>query len=194
MRFQVFLSGLVCALLATHEAASARSLDQLGADHLATLGDESYLAQESEPEKPKLMKQEKIGGMAGVYYKNRPGYKEPKQQEEQGGDDCAKLARAAGECTGGKRGGKDADDANKDKDKKDKDDKHARDSYYWSQQDHIRRTNQENYTRRYWEQYNSQKEEEERIRKERWSYETKKKTEEHQRKLTEEREEKNRQW
>ena len=125
------------------------------------------------------MQREVDGGPGSVYRPEKYTEKARKKVPEDGGDDCAALAKAAGECTGGKRGGKDADDANKDKDKKDKDDKHARDSHYWSQQEHIRRTNQENYTRRYWEQYNSQKEEEERIRKEKWAYETRKRTEEH---------------
>ena len=40
-------------------------------------------------------------------------------EDKKGGDDCSKLAKAAGECVGGKRGGKDADDKQKDKDKKD---------------------------------------------------------------------------
>ena len=43
----MFLSGLVCALLASQEPASAASLDQLGAD--LSLDDASVLAQESDP-------------------------------------------------------------------------------------------------------------------------------------------------
>ena len=43
----MFLSGLVCALLASQEA-SAASLDQLGADP-TSLDDDSVFAQESPP-------------------------------------------------------------------------------------------------------------------------------------------------
>ena len=45
----MFLSGLVCALLASQEkTASAASLDQLGADP-TSLDDDSVFAQESPP-------------------------------------------------------------------------------------------------------------------------------------------------
>ena len=47
------------------------------------------------------------------------------------GDDCAKLAKAAGECTGGRRGGKDVDDANKEKDRRDRESRYNSSSYYW---------------------------------------------------------------
>ena len=213
MRFQVFLSGLVCALLASQEAASAASLDQLGADHLASLDDATTFAQESDPtanqqqtatpsekktatsEQPQLKKMQIDGGPGSVPAKPVTKKRLAKlPDEDKGGDDCSKLAKAAGECVGGKRGGKDADDKQKDKDKKDQDDKNTRDSYYWQQQEHIRRTNQENATRQYWEQYNATREEEERIRKEKYEHEITSKTEEHKRKLIEEREEKDRQY
>ena len=59
MKFQVFLSGLMCAILGSNEAASAVSLDQRGAD--LALDAESYFAQipnpfatqEAKPEKEK---------------------------------------------------------------------------------------------------------------------------------------------
>ena len=212
MRFQVFLSGLVCALLASQEAASAASLDQLGADHLASLDDATTFAQESDPtvnqrqtetkpekktetEQPQLKKMQIDGGPGSVYKPvEKAKHEEKLKKEDKGGDDCHALAKAAGECVGGKRGGKDADDKQKDKDKKDTEDKNTRDSYYWQQQEHIRRTNQENATRQYWEQYNATREEEERIRKEKYEQEITTKTEEHKRKLIEEREEKDRQY
>ena len=50
---------------------------------------------------------------------------------EEDGDACSKLAKAAGECTGGKAGGREADDAKKDKDKKDKDEKNTRDEFWY---------------------------------------------------------------
>lgn len=130
----MFLSGLVCALLATREAASAASLDQLGADHLASLDDDYVFAQESPVQKPAKVAVDPayvktdIDGGPGTYPGSKPAKKKEKAPDtEEDGDDCSKLAKAAGECVGGKRGGKDAGDAQKDKDKKDKDDKTTRD-------------------------------------------------------------------
>jgi len=142
----VFLSGLVCALLAGQDPASAASLDQLGADHLASLDDATTLAQESDPNAnkkqtetatmadpdPPIKKQklEKTGGPGSLPPK--PGKETGKKKgDTEGGDDCSKLAKAAGECVRGKRGGKDAEDKQKDKEKKDTEDKNTRDSYYW---------------------------------------------------------------
>ena len=78
-----------------------------------------------------VKKDTQIDGGPGTY--PEPKKKKDKKQpaEDEGGDDCSKLAKAAGECLGGKRGGRDADDGQKDKDKKDKDDKVSRDLHYY---------------------------------------------------------------
>lgn len=73
-------------------------------------------------------------GGPGTYPVHKPKTEKVDKKKlatEEEGDDCSKLAKAAGECTGGKGGGREADDANKDKERKDKESKTTRDAYWY---------------------------------------------------------------